>query len=83
MSDSYILSDLECIAEVLCENDLKIECRDRGQFIRTNEPHHEKTYLWGFSPGPTQTELRMHPQKMARGLKVWIENVERSCYLCS
>ena len=27
---------------------------------QTFEPHHEKTCLWGFRPGPTQTKLYSH-----------------------
>ena len=31
-----------------------------GAYIRINEPHCEKTGLWGFRPGPTQTRLCSH-----------------------
>ena len=54
------------------------------------EPGCEKTGLRGFRPGPTQTGLyRSHtnravqPQKMARGLKFRIQDVEGLYYLCS
>ena len=35
------------------------------------EPCCEKTGLWGFRPGPTQTGLCNH-KKMPRGFKFWI-----------
>ena len=47
----------------------------------SNEPRYEKTGLRGFRPGPTQAELYNHT--MARGLKIWIEEVEGLYYPCS
>ena len=39
--------------------------------------------LRGFRPGPTQTGLGMQPQKMTRGLKIQIWEVEGLYYPCS
>ena len=36
------------------------------------EPHSEKTGLWGFRPGPTQTGLYSYRRWMTRGLKIRI-----------
>ena len=42
-------------------------------FTHMFELHCEKTCLWGFQPGLTDTQKRaVHPQKMARGLKIGI-----------
>ena len=42
------------------------------------ELRHEKTSLKGFRPGPG-TNQAVQPQKMARGLKFWIQELEGLC----
>ena len=49
---------------------------------RPSEPRCEITCLRGFRPGPTQT-LAVQPQKMVRGLKFRIKEVEGLYYLSS
>ena len=46
------------------------------------EPHRGKTYHLGFL-ARSDTNRAVHPQKMARGLKIQIEKVEGLYYLCS
>ena len=46
------------------------------------ELRHQKNCLRGFRPGPTLTHLAVQSQKMARGLKFHIQEVEEF-YLCS
>ena len=46
-------------------------------------PHHEKTCLRGFLPGLTQCGLYSNRRSMARGLKLWIKEVEGLFYLFS
>ena len=47
------------------------------------DPHYEKTCLWAFRPGLTDTNSAVRPQKMARCLKFRIKGIEGLYYLCS
>ena len=46
------------------------------------EPHHQKTCHWGFMTS-SDTNQAVQPQKMVRGLKFQVKEVEGLCYLCS
>ena len=46
------------------------------------ELHHEKTMSSGFLTS-SDTNKAIQPQRMVRGLKFWILEVEGLCYLCS
>ena len=50
--------------------------------LSRNEPRCEKTGLRGFRPGP-HTNRAVLPQKMARGLKFRIQEVEGLYYPCN
>ena len=45
------------------------------------EQHHDKNLSSGF-PSRCDTNQAVEPQKLTKGLKIWIKEVERLYYLC-